>query len=157
MTYAALGEVMSYWRFFPAPDGWGRFPVWGFARVVGSGHPDLSEGDRFYGYLPPSTHVVLDRGRGRGHGFTEGSPHRADLPAVYNAYARARPDGAGSPDEDRQTLFRPLFATSFLIDDLLDDRGLLQDSTVVLSSASSKTALGTAFLLSRRGQAEWSG
>ena len=153
VTYAAMGEVMSYWRFFPAPDGWGRFPVWGFARVVESGHPDLSEGDRFYGYLPPSTHVVLTADAVGGHGFTEGSPHRADLPAVYNAYARARPDGAGSAEEDRQTLFRPLFATSFLIDDLLDDRGLLEDSAVVLSSASSKTALGTAFLLSRRGQA----
>src|SRR5215216_7339044 len=31
VTYAALGEAMHYWDFFPAPDGWGRIPVWGFA------------------------------------------------------------------------------------------------------------------------------
>ncbi|NJR52879.1 MAG: DUF2855 family protein [Leptolyngbyaceae cyanobacterium CSU_1_3] len=27
---------MMYWNFFPAPDGWGRVPVWGFADVVES-------------------------------------------------------------------------------------------------------------------------
>ena len=47
-------------------------------------------------------------------------------------------------------LLRPLFATSFLIDDFLADEGLLEPGTVILASASSKTALATAFLLSRR-------
>ncbi len=154
VSYAALGDAMSYWRFYPAPEGWGRFPVWGFARVVGSSHADLREGERFYGYLPPSTHAVLTADGVDGRGFTEASPHRADLPAIYNAYTRARADGAGSPDEDREALFRPLYSTSFLLDDMLGDRGFLADSTVVMSSASSKTALGTAFLLSRRAGAE---
>ena len=31
ITYAVLGEMMSYWDFFPAEDGWGRVPMWGFA------------------------------------------------------------------------------------------------------------------------------
>jgi Protein of unknown function (DUF2855) len=33
VTYAVMGEVMSYWDFFPAEGGWGRVPMWGFAEV----------------------------------------------------------------------------------------------------------------------------
>jgi uncharacterized protein DUF2855 len=28
ITYAALGNAMRYWDYFPAPGGWGRVPVW---------------------------------------------------------------------------------------------------------------------------------
>jgi hypothetical protein len=45
----------------------------------------------------------------------------------------------------------PLFFTSFLIDDVLDDNGFFGAAEVVVSSASSKTAIGTAFQLERRG------
>ena len=34
VTYAVIGEMMSYWNFFPAEAGWGRVPVWGFADVA---------------------------------------------------------------------------------------------------------------------------
>jgi hypothetical protein len=47
-------------------------------------------------------------------------------------------------------LFRPLFSTSFLIDDLLAEQGFFGARRVLLASASSKTALALAFLLSRR-------
>jgi hypothetical protein len=47
-------------------------------------------------------------------------------------------------------LLRPLFATSFLLDDFLADAGFFGAGTVVLSSASSKTANGLAYLLSLR-------
>ena len=47
-------------------------------------------------------------------------------------------------------LLRPLFFTSFLIDDQLDDEGLTGRGPIVISSASSKTAIAAAFLLSRR-------
>ena len=33
VTYAVMGEAMNYWNFFPAADGWGRVPMWGFAEV----------------------------------------------------------------------------------------------------------------------------
>ena len=33
VTYAVFGETMSYWDFFPAGEGWGRVPMWGFAEV----------------------------------------------------------------------------------------------------------------------------
>jgi len=148
VTYAVMGDAMSYWRFFPAEEGWGRVPVWGFANVAASAHEDLKEGTRLYGYYPPSSHLlVVPQGVGAG-GFTEGSPHRAELPAVYNSYVRASDEP--SADEDRQALFRPLFGTSFLIDDFLDDSDFFDAGSVVLGSASSKTALGIAFLLGRR-------
>ncbi len=47
-------------------------------------------------------------------------------------------------------LLRPLFFTSFLIEDQLIDDRLTERGPIVISSASSKTALGTAFLLSQR-------
>ena len=59
ITYATFGEAMSYWSFFPAEEGWGRVPVWGFAEVGESRHEGLPAGTRVYGYLPPSSHVVL--------------------------------------------------------------------------------------------------
>ena len=36
VTYAAFGEAMQYWAFFPAPEGWGRIPVWGYGDVIRS-------------------------------------------------------------------------------------------------------------------------
>jgi hypothetical protein len=50
-------------------------------------------------------------------------------------------------------LFRPLFMTSYLLDDFLAGSGFFGGRAVVLSSASSKTAFGTAFLLRRNRRA----
>ena len=50
-----------------------------------------------------------------------------------------------------QALLRPLFITSWLIDDFLDDNDFFGAAArVLLSSASSKTAYGTAFQLAQR-------
>jgi hypothetical protein len=151
ITYANFGEAMSYWSFFPAEEGWGRMPVWGFAEVVESRAAELEPGTRVYGYLPPSSEIVLRPERVDERGFLDASPHRASLPAAYNSYARVEADPIYEADtEELQMLLRPLFFTSFLIDDFLDDAALFGAGTAVLSSASSKTASGLAFLLSRR-------
>ena len=47
-------------------------------------------------------------------------------------------------------LLRPLFYTSFLIDDALDDDGRTEAGPILISSASSKTSLAAAFLLAQR-------
>src|SRR4051794_5424184 len=70
VTYASFGDAMSYWNFFPAPQGWGRIPVWGFAEVVASQHMAVKTGERFYGYFPMSTHVVLQPERVSDAGFS---------------------------------------------------------------------------------------
>jgi uncharacterized protein DUF2855 len=151
ITYAVFGDAMSYWQFFPAPDGWGRVPVWGFADVADSAHRDLPEGARVYGYFPPSSHLVVDADRVDAHGFVDASPHRRDLPSAYNAYVRTDADPVYDPTtEAEQMLLRPLFFTSWLIDDFLAEQEFFGAATAVLSSASSKTALGAAFMLSRR-------
>jgi hypothetical protein len=151
ITYAVFGDAMSYWKFFPAEEGWGRVPVWGFADVSATANDELEEGTRVFGYLPPSTHLIVTPGRVDGRGFVDASPHRSKLPPAYNGYVRVDADPAYDPShEDHQMLLRPLFFTSFLLDDFLADNRFFGAEAVVLSSASSKTALGTAFLLAGR-------
>ena len=64
ITYAAFGDAMSYWQFYPTgEEGWGSIPVWGFASVVQSLHPGVAVGERLYGYWPMATGAVLSPGR----------------------------------------------------------------------------------------------
>lgn len=145
VTYAVLGESFRYWDFFPAPAGRGTVPLWGFAEVVASRADGVDEGTRVYGYLPTASHLVVRPARPDARGFRDASDHRSTLPSPYNAYATTTGDPAYEPDrEDLQVLFRPLFFTSFVLADQLADTA---PPVVVLSSASSKTAYGAAFLL----------
>lgn len=153
VTYGAFGDAMMYWNFFPAPEGWGRVPVWGFGEVVESQAEGVKAGERIYGYFPMSTHVVLEPMRAGAHGFSDGAEHRQKMAAVYNSYTRV-PSGSDQKRDAQTALLRPLFSTSFLIDDFLADSDFFEAREVILSSASSKTSLGLAFLLheNRRGQ-----
>jgi uncharacterized protein DUF2855 len=108
-----------------------------------------------YGYLPPSSHLVVAPAEADERGFIDGSPHRAPLPSAYHRYLASATDPFYRPEtEEMQMLLRPLFFTSFLIDDQLDDEGLASRGPVVISSASSKTALAAAFMLAQRGGVE---
>jgi Protein of unknown function (DUF2855) len=154
VTYAVFGEAMSYWEFFPAPGEWGRVPTWGFAEVERSEADGLEPGVRVYGYLPSSSHLVVTPAATAG-GFVDRSPHREPLPSVYQRYAATATDPFYSAEtEEVQMLMRPLFFTSFLIDDQLADDGLNERGPIVVSSASSKTAIAAAFLLARREEVE---
>ena len=156
ITYAAFGETMNYWGFYPAESGWGRIPVWGFGNVVESQHPGVSVGEKFYGYYPMSSSVVLQPVRPSPAGFFDGAEHRAALHPVYNNYTRCSADPFYTPQtEDVQALLRPLFMTSWLIDDFLADNNFFGagdegEGLMLLSSASSKTAYGTAYQLAQR-------
>lgn len=149
VTYGAVGEMIGYWTFFPAPEGWGRIPVWGFADVVRSQHGSIAVGERLYGYFPMSQYLVLRPERVAAGSFVDATPHRAALPPVYNQYTRVTNEPHDAAREGEIAIFRPLFGTSFLLDDFLDENGLFDARAVVLSSASSKTALGLAFLLTQ--------
>ena len=156
VTYAMFGEAMHYWQFFPATDpAWGVIPVWGFATVAASAVEGIAVGERFYGYLPTATHLIVQPERVNASGFVDGADHRATLPAVYNQFLRCSTDPGYHPDQEaEQMILRPLFFTSFLIDDFLKDNAFFGAERVVLSSASSKTAYGTAFCLSQRPDVE---
>ena len=145
ITYGAIGDAFGYWKFFPAPEGFGRIPVWGFARVLASRAEGVEPGLRLFGYLPMSTHVVMRLAPGR-DGYVDRAAHRAELPPTYNAYAAAPP----SDLDEFRSLLRPLLMTSFLLDDFLSEDPAV--STLVLSSASSKTAMGLAWFARRRGR-----
>ncbi len=150
ITYAVLGDMLQYWNFFPAEKDWGIIPVWGFGEIVHSNHDGLTEGERIYGYFPMSTHVLVQPDRVEGASFIDASPHRSALNMIYNQYFRCQLDRTYDPNtEDLQALFRPLFTTSFLIDDFLHDNNFFGAEAVVLSSASSKTAYGAAYALHR--------
>jgi len=156
VTYAVLGEAMRYWEFFPPePRGlerdWGLAPLWGFADVAESTVPGVEPGQRVYGYLPPAGHLAVRPDRIDASGFRDASEHRAGLPSPYNSYRLTTGDPAyRAADEDLLVLYRPLFFTSFMLADQLVDRGFHGVSSVVFSSASSKTAYAAAFEL--RGQ-----
>jgi len=141
VTYGAMGEAMNYWDFYPAPDGLGRIPAWGYADVISSKADGIEEGSRVFGYFPMSTHAVLEPGRLRESGFTDLTGYRSGLPAVYNEYRLV----TGEKDEERERLvaiFMPLYGTSWLLADWLNEIEFAGASQLVASSASSKTALG---------------
>ena len=83
--------------------------------------------------------------------FADGAPHRQELAAAYQHYVFCDKDPGWQPRlEGLQAVLRPLFVTSFLIDDFLADNGFFGAQQLLLSSASSKTAYGTAFCLALR-------
>lgn len=151
VTYAAFGTAMQYWNFFPTEEGWGNIPVWGFGDVLASKADGVQVGERFYGYYPMATHLTVTATRVSDNGFTDGAEHRQAMHGLYNHYVRTSTDpGYTKESEDVQVLLRPLFITSFMIDDFLDDNQYFGAKTVLISSASSKTAYGLAFMLSLR-------
>ncbi|MEO8279815.1 MAG: DUF2855 family protein [Ideonella sp.] len=152
ITYAAFGDAMNYWDFFPTGDAsTGCIPVWGFADVLESNAEGIDPGERLYGYWPIAETVILEPARVTATAFFDGAAHRRELHAVYNQYLRTRADPACDARlEAQQALLRPLFTTSFLIDDFLASEQFFGASAVLLSSASSKTAYGAAFCLAQR-------
>jgi hypothetical protein len=151
ITYAVLGDELKYWQLFPAPESFGHIPVWGFGEVIASRHPAISEGERLFGYFPMATRLVIEAADVTKRGLRDAAPHRQGVAPVYNAYARISGDPAFAGRQgDYQALLRPLFMLSFLVDDFLAENEFYGARSVMLSSASSKTAFGLAHLLHSR-------
>jgi hypothetical protein len=151
ITYLVMGEAMNYWKFFPAEEPWGRMPVWGYANVIASEADGVPEGTRVFGYFPSASHLVVRPDRPSKTDFVDATPHRQELPAAYNRYIRT--DGNDiyvEENEDYEILLWPLYFTSFLIDDFLDDEGMFGAKLAILSSASSRTSSALAYLLHQR-------
>ena len=148
VTYAVVGEQVGYWNFFPAADGWGVVPVWGHATVIASRADGIAVGERVYGYLPMASHLIVQPGKVSAGLFRDMAAHRQPMSPVYNQYRRLAADPAHDPQrEDMRMLFEPLFLTSVLIEDTLRRADWHCADTVVMTSASSKTALGTAYAI----------
>ena len=120
ITYAVYGETMRYWECFPAPNEDGV--SWGRVPVWGFG--DVVESN---------------------------APDLAVGRRVYSRYGYVESDRIYRREREPQhMLLWPLFVTSFVVDDFLGDHDLYGAGTAVVSSASSKTAIGSAFLLAER-------
>ena len=152
ITYAVLGDRLKYWQLFPAPEGFGNVPVWGLGEVVASKHPGVATGETLFGYFPMATHLVIEAADVSKRGLRDVAAHRQGVAPIYNAYTRVSGDPAFEGKQgDYQALLRPLFALSFMVDDLLAENDSFGAKSVLLSSASSKTAYGLAHLVHARG------
>ncbi len=158
VTYAVVGDMIGYWQFFPPAggevDAWGITPVWGFANVTQSNHPDVPVGDRLYGYFPPAATLRMLPGKVTDTHLIESSVHRRDLPAAYNSYSRvlSEPGYDGSMDDMRMLLW-PLHITAFCIWDAAKVADWYGAEQILILSASSKTSIGLGFALAQDDQA----
>lgn len=146
ISYALTGQKMGYWGFFPADDKWGIVPMWGFASVVASQCEHVKVGERFYGYYPMASYLTVMVDKPNTFGFMDAHPQRSSNSPVYDQYLRCQTDPAHVDGMEAWLAnYRPLFMTSFVLDDFVRDEGRM--TQVVLTSASSKTAYGCAYLL----------
>jgi hypothetical protein len=158
VTYAALGKPVGlfgndtgYWDFFAERDAPGRLPVWGFATVTRSDAAGIAEGDQFYGYWPMASHAVLLPTQVNAHGLVAGEERRRTLPPLYNRYQRMSAlDDYAAADHEFWPVFRPLYLTGWLIADQLEEEGDHGAEQVLVTAASSKTALGFAHAYRQR-------
>jgi hypothetical protein len=112
---------------------------------------ELSEGRRLLGFFPMSDYLLVTPARVHTGGFAAGCEHRRDLPGLYNAYRWLDADPAYDPAlAGQQLVLRPSFWLSFLFDEHLRDNHDFGASIAIISSASSKAALGIAHLLAHR-------
>lgn len=145
ITYAVIGDMFGYWNFFPAEGDFGVVPMWGHAIIEESRHPDLLVGERVYGYLPMGSHLDVLPGRISDGGFIDMAAHRQPMSPIYNQYARLNADPEHDPaKEAERMLFGPLFKTGFLIEAMFRRKGWFGAQNLIMTSASSKTAMGLA-------------
>ncbi|MDZ7781636.1 MAG: DUF2855 family protein [Halioglobus sp.] len=153
ISYAGAGDTLGYWGFFPAEEGWGRIPAMGWADVIASAHPMIDPGERVWGFFPLSTHLKILADSTGAEQFRDASPHRAEYAQVYARFDRAAALPIYDPArEDRDSLLRGLFMTSWLVEDFLDVNDGFGAASCLVTSASSKTSIALASCLNRRGR-----
>jgi len=143
ITYAAMGDgQLGYWDFFPAADGYGRPPVWGFGTVTESRAPGVDVGARYYGYYPLGETLDVVPTRASARGFSDGAAHRAAKAPIYNQYIANGADPVyDAAFEAEQVLLRPVYGSGWWLADFVHQG---KPKTVISSSASSKSALAMA-------------
>ncbi len=144
ISYAVFGDALGYWAYFPVDGTHGCIPVWGFAEVVESNSEQLQEGERLFGYLPMADEFIVAPAGATDLAVSDASPHRASLHPWYNRYYRCTADPLWtSSGEQLQATMWALFMTGWALAERLAETA----TTVVVSSASSKTALSLAWTL----------
>ncbi len=153
ITYAAYGDAIGYWQVFPTGrDDYGLMPVWGFADVAASRAEGIEVGARVFGFFPMANRLVVQADKISRGGFADAAPWRKAVPDIYNRYVLCAADANYDVAlEKAEALFRPLFITSYTAVDFLRENAFFGAKQIMMSSASSKTAYGAAWCLSREG------
>ncbi len=145
VTYAVAGDSFGYWNFFPAQEGYGIVPMWGYAVVEQSNHAEISEGERVYGYLPMGDRLDVLPSNVSAGGFSDAAAHRLPMSPIYNQYSRLNADPEHDPaKENERMIFAPLFKTGYLIEYMMRGENWFGAESLVMTSASSKTSMGLA-------------
>jgi len=165
-SHMALGYLMkgytrtfgAYHSFYKwADDGFYRSACWGYATVMESDHPKVSVGTRLFGLVPPCKYTVQPIGgtipKGR-----DGEPEyvqigNADLPYNLRRFSELEVvEDVTGPDptwDDWKIVTKEIYTMAFYMDEnLLVDTGMI--NSVIISCASSKTALALAYCLRMR-------
>ena len=96
-----------------------------------------------------ASHLIMRPGKISEHRLLDGIDHRQDLPPVYNAYKRIENEADyDHTSDDARMLLHPLYATSFCLHDYFSDNNWFGADQMIITSASSKTAIGVAYALS---------
>lgn len=152
ISYAATGDSLGYWGFFPAEEGWGRIPAMGWGEVIAAAHPDIAVGERVWAWFPYATHLKILAGKVNAANFTDISPHRAGYAPVYAQFDRASANPIyEAAREDQDSLLRGLFTTSWLVEDFLQVNDSFGAEACLITSASSKTSVALAHCVTKRG------
>ncbi len=153
ISYASSGSFLGYLDFYPVDidPPWRRIPAMGHADIIESSHPAIEAGGRYFGFYPMSgEHVITAELRGAS--VWDAGAHREPHAATYRQFEDVRRDPRYDPTrEDLVALLRGLFVTSFLVEDFLHDNDLFGARSVVVTSASSKTAIALGYCLRLRG------
>ena len=166
VTYGKIGTQFGYFDFYPydpsastkpapASSSWGYVPAIGWASVVESKVSNIPTGGKYFGWYPMSQYCTVQATPTQ-NGFRDIGKHRKENAHVYTEHIRADVDPfrdnnlIGNQEEeddydDRQAILRGLFLTSFLADEyFVDKANYFGAKSVIIVSASSKTALGIA-------------
>ncbi|PRP79685.1 hypothetical protein PROFUN_12583 [Planoprotostelium fungivorum] len=162
ITYGQLGETPGflYFEFHPAPETsetspktHGVLPVWGFGTVEASSHPEVKVGEKVYGYFSMSRYMMVPIDRITPNAYFVPRPHLPSQFVPYNTITRCSADPMYRQDKEPETaLYRPLFWTSFWMEDWLNYEKYKGADNILVTSASSKTAYCFAYVAKKRNE-----
>ncbi len=142
------GDSLGYWHFFPTPkehaQDWGKVTVWGMADIVESNCPELTTGrERIYGFFPPwPAMLCCNQARLSRMGLPIPPPiARPCQRFITNIIAARASHEHYRQIENERCLYFPLFITSFVLSDFLQDQSFFNARQIIIGSASSKPPL----------------